>query len=113
MAAELKKNQIIELEITDIGVNGEGIGKFEGCTFFVKDAVIGDSVKAVITLMKKGYGFAKMLEVIRASSCRIDAPCPNARRCGGCQIMEMSYEEQLRFKEQKVKNNLEKIGGFK
>ena len=63
MAAELKKNQIIELEITDIGVNGEGIGKYEGCTFFVKDAVIGDSVKAVITLMKKGYGFAKMLEV--------------------------------------------------
>ena len=113
MAAELKKNQIIELEITDIGVNGEGIGKYEGCTFFVKDAVIGDSVKAVITLMKKGYGFAKMLEVIRASSCRIEAPCPNARRCGGCQIMEMSYEEQLRFKEQKVKNNLEKIGGFK
>lgn len=113
MAAELKKNRIIELEITDIGVNGEGIGKYEGCTFFVKDAVIGDSVKAVITLMKKGYGFAKMLEVLNASSCRIDAPCPNARRCGGCQIMEMSYEEQLRFKEQKVRNNLEKIGGFK
>ena len=113
MAVELKKNQIIELEITDIGVNGEGIGKYEGCTFFVKDAVIGDSVKAVITLMKKGYGFAKMLEVLNASSCRIDAPCPNARRCGGCQIMEMSYEEQLRFKEQKVRNNLEKIGGFK
>ncbi len=113
MAAELKKNQRIELEITDIGVNGEGIGKYEGCTFFVKDALIGDSVKAVITLMKKGYGFAKMLEVVKPSSCRIDAPCPNARRCGGCQIMEMNYDEQLRFKEQKVKNNLEKIGGFK
>ncbi|MBR3642475.1 MAG: TRAM domain-containing protein, partial [Parasporobacterium sp.] len=61
----MKKNDIIELKITDIGVNGEGIGKYEGCTFFVKDALSGDEVKAVVTKMKKDYGYAKMLEILK------------------------------------------------
>ena len=63
--------------------------------------------------MKKGCGYAKMLEVLKPSSCRIMAPCPNARRCGGCRIMEMSYAGQLQFKERKVRADLEKIGGLK
>ena len=109
----LKKNESIVLNITDIGVNGEGIGKTEGYTFFVKDAMIGDTVSAIITKMKKGYGYARLIEVLKPSTGRITAPCEHARRCGGCQIMEMNYEEQLRFKERKVKNNLEKIGGLK
>ncbi len=109
----LKKNDRIVVRITDIGVNGEGIGKADGYTFFIKDAMIGDTVSASVTKMKKGYGYARLIEVLEPSACRIDAPCENARRCGGCQIMEMSYEEQLRFKERKVKNNLEKIGGLK
>lgn len=109
----MKKNEIIELKIEDIGVNGEGIGKFEGCTFFVKNAVIGDRVKAVITRMKKEYGFAKAIEITEPSGCRIQAPCGLSSRCGGCQIMEMNYPEQLRFKERKVRMNLERIGGLK
>lgn len=109
----MKKNEIIELKIEDIGVNGEGIGKYEGCTFFVKNAVIGDRVKAVITRMKKEYGFAKAIEITEPSGCRIEAPCRLSSRCGGCQIMEMSYPEQLRFKERKVRMNLERIGGLK
>ena len=60
----MKKNETIELSITDMGVNGEGIGKADGYTFFVKNAVIGDTVSAVITKMKKGYGYAKMLQVL-------------------------------------------------
>ncbi|MBR2696425.1 MAG: 23S rRNA (uracil(1939)-C(5))-methyltransferase RlmD [Parasporobacterium sp.] len=109
----MKKNEFIELNITDIGVRGEGIGKAEGFPFFVKDAVIGDTVRAVITRMKKGYGYAKMIEIIKPSSFRINAPCANARRCGGCQIMELCYPEQLKFKERKVRTNLERIGGLK
>ncbi|MBR3245993.1 MAG: 23S rRNA (uracil(1939)-C(5))-methyltransferase RlmD [Parasporobacterium sp.] len=109
----MKKNDIIELKITDIGVNGEGIGKYEGCTFFVKDALSGDEVKAVVTKMKKDYGYAKMLEILKPSPGRVPPFCENARRCGGCQIMELKYSEQLRLKERKVRNNLEKIGGFK
>lgn len=109
----LKKNEIIKLRIEDTGVNGEGIGRFEGCTFFVKDAVIGDTVKAVITRMKKDYGYAKTLEVTDSSPFRIKAPCALARRCGGCQLMELDYEKQLAFKERKVRMNLERIGGFR
>lgn len=108
----MKKNETIELSITDMGVNGEGIGKTDGYTFFVKNAVIGDTVSAVITKMKKGYGYAKMLKVLNASPDRVDPPCPEAARCGGCQIMELAYPAQLTFKEQKVRNNLERLGGL-
>ncbi|MBO7729939.1 MAG: 23S rRNA (uracil(1939)-C(5))-methyltransferase RlmD [Lachnospiraceae bacterium] len=108
----MKKNDKIQLTITDMGVNGEGIGKKDGYTFFVKNAVIGDTVSAVITKMKKGYGYAKTLQVLTPSADRVDPPCPEASRCGGCQIMELSYKAQLKYKEQKVKNNLERIGGL-
>ena len=100
------------MTITDMGVNGEGIGKSEGYTFFVKNAVMGDEVSAVITKMKKGYGYAKMTEVLASSADRITPPCPEAGRCGGCQIMELSYPAQLVYKEKKVKENLERIGGL-
>ena len=108
----MKKNEIIELNITDMGVNGEGIGKVDGYTFFVKNAVIGDTVSAVITKMNKGYGYAKTLRVLKASPDRVTPPCPEAARCGGCQIMELSYPAQLQYKEKKVRNNLERIGGM-
>lgn len=108
----MKKNDKIQLTITDMGVNGEGIGKTEGYTFFVKNAVIGDTVSAVVTKMKKGYGYAKTQNVLIASPARVEPPCPEAARCGGCQIMELSYPAQLQYKEQKVRNNLERIGGI-
>ena len=106
----LKKNDSIELTITDIGVNGEGYGRYEGCSFFVKNAVPGDRVRAVITRMNKGYGYAKVLEVLEASAQRVKPACPNAERCGGCQIMQLSYDEQLRIKEEKVRSCLTHIG---
>ena len=105
-----KKNDRIRLTITDLGVNGEGIGK-NGMTFFVKNAVIGDEVLAVVTAVKKGYGYAKVLEIMKASPDRVRPACPLAERCGGCQVMQLSYEAQLRFKENKVLNDLERIGG--
>ena len=109
----MKKNDIIELDIVDIGVNAEGIGKALGYTFFVKNAVMGDRVEAVITKMNKGYGFAKMLKVIKPSPYRCIPACDICNQCGGCQIMQISYDAQLQFKENKVRNNLERIGGVK
>lgn len=108
----MKKNEKIVVKIEDIGVNGEGIGKVEGYTLFVKDALIGDNVEAVITKAKKNYGYAKMLRVLEASPHRVEKRCPVARQCGGCQIQELSYEAQLDFKTKKVYGNLERIGGF-
>ena len=108
----MQKNDKLIVKIEDIGVNGEGIGKVDGYTLFVKDAVIGDTVEAVITKPKKNYGYAKMLNVLEPSAHRVAAKCPVARKCGGCQIQELSYEAQLEFKTKKVRNNLERIGGF-
>ena len=68
---EFKKNQIVELYIDDIGNEGEGIGHIDGYALFLKDAVIGDKVRAKIIKTKKNYGFARVEEVIEASKDRV------------------------------------------
>ena len=108
----MQKNETAVIEITDIGVNGEGIGKIDGYTLFVKDAVIGDKVEVKVMKAKKNYGYARLMRVIEPSADRVEPRCAFARKCGGCQIQEMSYERQLAFKEQKVRGNLERLGGF-
>ena len=108
----MQKNDTAVVKITDIGVNGEGIGKVDGYTLFIKDAVIGDTVEAKVMKAKKNYGYARLMEVIEPSPDRVAPKCSFARKCGGCQIQEMSYERQLVFKAQKVQDNLERIGGF-
>jgi 23S rRNA (uracil1939-C5)-methyltransferase len=107
-----KKNDIVTVMIEDIGNDGEGIGKIEGYTLFVKDAVIGDIVEARITKCKKNYGYARVEKVVTPSSFRVEPKCRFHRQCGGCQIQAMSYERQLVFKQDKVRNNLLRIGGF-
>ena len=107
----MQKNDIFEIEITDIGVNGEGIGKVDGYTVFVKDAIIGDIIEAKLMKAKKSYGYARLAKILRPSPDRVAPVCPMARKCGGCQIQEMSYEKQLEFKEKKVRGNLVRIGG--
>jgi 23S rRNA (uracil1939-C5)-methyltransferase len=108
----MQKNDIVTVTIEDIGVNGEGIGKINGYTLFIKDAVIGDVVEAKIMKAKKNYGYARLMNIIQPSLYRVEPQCQFAQKCGGCQIQEMSYEKQLEFKRNKVRENLERIGGF-
>ncbi len=108
----MKKNETVIIKIEDISVNGEGIGKADGYPLFVKDAVIGDVIEAKVTKAKKNYGYGRMMKIIEPSPDRVQAKCPVARQCGGCQIQELSYEKQLEFKTKKVRGNLERIGGF-
>ena len=109
----MQKNDLITVVIEDIGTNGEGIGKADGYTVFIKDAVIGDVIEAKIMEAKKNYGYAKLIKIITPSEYRIKNPvCPLARKCGGCQIQEMEYGRQLQFKEEKVRGNLMRIGGI-
>ena len=109
---EFEKNTIVAVDITDIGTEGEGIGRIDGFTLFVKDAVIGDRVEARITKRKKNYAYARLEKVLTPSPFRIQPPCAYHRQCGGCQLQAMSYERQLQFKQDKVKNHLLRIGGF-
>ena len=109
---EYRKNDIVTLEIVDCGTDGEGIGKADGFTVFVKDAVIGDTVTAKIMKAKKNYGDGRLMEILNASPYRVEPVCPSARQCGGCQLQAVSYEEQKVFKEKKLRGHLERIGGF-
>lgn len=108
----MKKNDEIILQIEDMGIDGEGIGRSDGLTLFVKDAVIGDKVRVKVMKMKKTYGYARLMEVLEPSPDRVEAECAFHRQCGGCQIQALSYEKQLEFKQRKVENNLKRIGGF-
>ena len=108
----LKKNESVILTIDDMSETGEGIGKAEGYTFFVKNAVSGDVVEAHITKLLKNYGYAKTKKIITPSPYRVTPACKNARPCGGCQLQELSYEGQLEFKYKKVKGHMERIAGM-
>ena len=109
---EYRKNDIVTLEIVDCGTDGEGIGKADGFTVFVKDAVIGDTITAKIMKAKKNYGYGRLMEILKPSPYRVEPVCSSARQCGGCQLQAVSYEEQKVFKEKKLRGHLERIGGF-
>ena len=108
----MNKNQIVTITIEDIGNDGEGIGKYEGYTLFVKGAVVGDVAKVKVLKAKKTYGYAKVEELITPSPDRVIPKCPVAGRCGGCQLQHLSYKRQLAYKADKVKNCLQRIGGI-
>ena len=107
-----QKNDIVTVTIEDMGHDGAGIGKVDGYTLFIKDAVIGDEVSAKIMKAKKNYGYARLLEIIEPSPFRVEPKCQFARACGGCQIQELDYPKQLEYKQGKILGNLQRIGGF-
>ena len=109
---EIKKNDKFTVTIEDMGEDGAGIGRVDGYIWFVKDALIGDTIEASAMKMKKNYGFARLVRVITPAEGRVEAKCPVARACGGCQLQELDYKEQLKFKEKKVYNHLKRIGGM-
>ncbi len=108
----MKKNDIIRLEISDTGIQGEGIGRYNGMPFFVPDTCPGDIILAGITKLKKNYGYARLIELESASSDRVEPPCPLSKKCGGCSLMHMSYQRQVEWKGQQVYNALLRIGGI-
>ncbi len=108
----LKKNQEVSLTIEDFTKEGEGLGKYQGFPLFVKDTVIGDEVKVSITKLKKNYGYARLVELIKPSEDRVTPLCPVARQCGGCKLQQISYDKQLHFKKGLVEGCLTRIGGF-
>ncbi len=107
-----KKNDEVTVKITDYTSEGAGIGKVDGYPLFVKDAIIGDTVIAGITKVKKNYAFARLVRIIEPSPDRVEPKCVFHKKCGGCQMQALSYPAQLSFKENKIRNNLIRIGGF-
>lgn len=109
---EYQKNTCVTVTIEDMGTEGEGIGKVDGFTLFVKDAVPGDTVEAKIVKCKKNYAYARLEKVLSPSPFRVEPKCAYHRQCGGCQLQTLSYEKQLEFKQRKIRDSLIRIGGF-
>ncbi len=108
----VNRNDLLDVTIEDFTREGEGIGRAGGYTLFVKDALIGDTVRARITKPGKTYAYARVEEVLTPSPDRTEAACPEARRCGGCRFQEYDYAAQLRWKRRLVRDALDKIGGL-
>ena len=105
------KNDLVEIIIEDIGAEGEGSGRYQGFTLFVKDAVIQDQLIVKVLKTKKSYGYARIESIIKPSPFRVEPKCDIASKCGGCQIQQLDYAKQLEYKSNKVKNCMERIGG--
>ena len=95
----MQKNELVKVKIEDIGVGGEGIGKVDGYTLFIKDTIIGDVVEAKVMKAKKNYGYARLMNVLTPSKDRVEeVVCPMARKCGGhwlLQVLTLSVLQQL------------------
>lgn len=111
-ALVVNEGQIVELEITDMTDDGKGLGRLSGLAIFVAGAVPGDKVSARITRLKKRYAFAETITLLEASAARVQTPCPYYKDCGGCSMLELSYDEQLRIKRKNIITKLERIGAL-
>ncbi|MCG7409549.1 23S rRNA (uracil(1939)-C(5))-methyltransferase RlmD [Paenibacillus sp. ACRRX] len=109
--APVQKNDEVVLDIIGLTHEAEGVGRVEGFTLFVQNALPGEKVRALVLKVKKQYGFAKVLERVVDSPYRVETEHP-AHYYGGCQLQHLAYDEQLRWKRQHVVDVLERIGKF-
>ena len=108
----MKKNDIVEIEITALSSECSGIGKKDGMVIFVPFSAIGDKLEVKILKVNKTYCYGKIERIITPSPDRVTPDCPVYTRCGGCSLRHISYEAQLRAKEQFVKDAFTRIGGL-
>ena len=107
----LSKDKMYVVEIVDIGQGGVGIGKFEGFTVFVDGGLIKDKIKVKIIKSKKNYAVGEIVEILEPSPYRVERKCSKElKACGGCQIQELDYKEQLNLKTNEVKQVISRIG---
>ena len=107
----LSKDKMYIVDIVDIGQGGVGIGKFEGFTVFVDGGLVKDKIKVKITKSKKNYAVGDIVEIIEPSPYRVERKCSKELKdCGGCQIQELDYQEQLNLKTNEVRQVISRIG---
>ena len=105
-----RKNDIIELNITALTSDGDGVGRAGELVFFVPNTAVGDTVLARVLKVKKNVGFARVEEILTPSPDRIAPDCPVSFSCGGCVYRHISYDAELRAKRQKVIDAVTRIG---
>lgn len=109
---ELSKNQYVEMEFTGMGADGSAVGRYEGEAVFVPMGAPGDRALVKIVKAAKTHAFGRLEKILEPAPCRVEPDCPVYRLCGGCCYRHITYEEELRIKERKVRDALERIGGI-
>ena len=112
VAAPVRKDQELELEIDSLAYGGNGVARLNGFVVFVRRGLPGDTVRARVTNVKRNHAEALAVEVIRQGPERVDAPCVHYPACGGCRFQDLAYEAQVAAKEQQVREALRRIGGL-
>ena len=107
----IKKNEEYEVEILDYGMNGEGVAKIDNFTVFIPNAMKDEKVRIVIVKVLASYGFGRLLEVIEKSPYRVESDCETYKRCGGCALRHIDYDETLNIKQNMVQNLFDKTFG--
>ena len=105
---EIKKNQEYIVEIIDNGYEGEGIAKIDGFTVFIPGTIKGEKVKILIVKVLSSHAFGKILEILKSSETRQEADCTTYKRCGGCNLRHIKYEETLKMKQNAVQSLVNK-----
>ena len=104
----IKKNEEYIVDIEDYGMNGEGVAKINNFAIFIPGAIKGEKVKILIVKVLSSYAFGKVLEIIEESNCRVEVDCETYKRCGGCALRHIDYEETLNIKQDMVQNLFDK-----
>lgn len=107
---QLKKNDVINLEITDVSNDGSGVGRYENIAVFVPDTAVGDVIECLIVKVKSSFCYGKVLRLVTVSEHRCQADCPVSVKCGGCSFRHMKYEEECRLKDKFIRDSFERIG---
>lgn len=110
--APVEKNEFYMIEIEDLNIDGDGVGKIEGFTLFVPGTVPGDKAHIKVINLKKGFGYGRLETIIRPSQDRCESQCPVSNQCGGCQLHHINYPAQLSFKKRIVEQAFKRIGKF-
>ena len=112
MAAPVRKDEEVELQVDSLAYGGNGVARLNGFVVFVRRGLPGDRVRARVTKVKRGFAEALATEVLEPSPQRVEAPCAHYPACGGCRFQDLAYESQIAAKEEQVRDAFKRIGGI-
>ena len=112
MAAPVSRGDDLELTVDSLAYGGNGVARLNGFVVFVRRGLPGDTVRARVTKVKRGYAEALATEVLAPSPQRVDAPCAHYPACGGCRFQDLAYEAQIAAKADQVRDSLVRLGGI-
>ena len=112
MAAPVRKDEEVELQVDSLAYGGNGVARLNGFVVFVRRGLPGDRVRARVTKVKRGFAEALAVDVLEPSPHRVEAPCAHYPACGGCRFQDLAYEVQAAAKEEQVRDALKRIGGI-